>query len=239
MSEAKNETAERPASVDDVVKDALGSERGVLVGRALDDKALLAKYQLDDLEPVFAMRDTGGEIIREKDPCYECLAEGFYGNGMHATWYQEGATIVMAGVPNEQLRPLNRAAGIAYATWLESLPQNRTYIDIGDMSEAAVILAKDPRVALMSQAQAQRATIAVAEGLKLKRDPNARDLRAADINRNFAPSSGGKAPPMLNAKMSDLSTIGPGMTRNVATVTGPGAGVRKAANPMGGPPPGR
>lgn len=238
MSEAKNETAERPATVDDVVKDALGSSRGVLVGRALDDKALLAKYGLDELEPVFAMRD-GNEIIREKDPCYECLAEGFYGNGMHGTWYQEGATIVLSTTPNEQLRPLNRAAGVAYANWLESLPQNRTYIDIGDMSEAAVILAKDPRVAQMSQAQAQRATIAVAEGLKLKRDPNARDLRTADINRNFAPASGGKSPPMLGAKMSDLSQIGPGMTRNMAEVTGPGAGVRRAANPLGGPPPGR
>lgn len=239
MSEGKNETAERPASIDDVVNDALGSQRGVLVGRALDDKALLAKYGLDDLDPVFAMRDTGGEIIREKEPCYECLAEGFYGNGMHGTWYQEGATIVLDTTPNEQLRPLNRAAGVKYATWLESLPQNRTYIDIGDMSEAAVILAKDPRVAQMTQAQAQRATIAVAEGLKLKRDPNARDLRANDINRNFAPNSGGKSPPMLGAKMSDLSQVGPGMTRNVANVTGPGAGVRKAANPMGGPPPGR
>jgi hypothetical protein len=239
MSDAIKEPAERPATVDDVVNDALGSSRGVLVGRALDDKALLAKYELDDLEVVFAMRDTGGEIIREKEPCYECLAEGFYGSGMHGTWYQEGATIVLSTTPNEQLRPLNRAAGIAYASWLESLPQNRTYIDIGDMSEAAVILAKDPRVALMSQAQAQRCTIAVAEGLKLKRDPHARDLRASDINRNFAPASGGKAPPMLNAKMSDLSQIGPGMTRNVATVTGPGAGVRRAANPLGGPPPGR
>lgn len=239
MSEAKDEQAARPASVDDVVNDALGSSRGVLTGRVLDDKALLAKYGLDDLEVVFAMRDTGGEIIREKEPCYECLAEGFYGNGMHGTWYQEGATIVLATTPNEQLRPLNRAAGINYANWLESLPQNRTYIDIGDMSEAAVILAKDPRVAQMSQAQAQRATIAVAEGLKLKRDPNARDLRASDINRNFAPASGGKSPPMLGAKMSDLSQMGPGMTRGVATATGPGAGVRKAANPLGGPPPGR
>ncbi|MET4341948.1 hypothetical protein [Bradyrhizobium sp. RT9a] len=238
MSEAKNEPAERPATVDDVVNDALGSSRGVLVGRALDDKGLLAKYGLDDLDPVFAMRD-GNEIIREKEPCYECLAEGFYGNGMHGTWYQEGATIVLSTTPNEQLRPLNRAAGINYANWLESLPQNRTYIDIGDMSEAAVILAKDPRVAQMSQAQAQRATIAVAEGLKLKRDPHARDLRAADINRNFAPASGGKSPPMLGAKMSDLSQMGPGMTRGMATVTGPGAGVRKASNPLGGPPPGR
>lgn len=239
MSDDKTETMERPVTVDDVVNDALGSQRGVLVGRALDDKALLAKYEFNDLEVVFAMRDAGGEIIREREPCYELLAEGFYGNGLHGTWYQEGATIVFGSTPNEQMRPLNRAAGINYANWLESLPQNRTYIDIGDMSEAAVILAKDPRVAQMSQAQAQRVTIAVAEGLKLKRDPHARDLRAGDINRNFAPSSGGKSPPMLGAKMSDLSQIGPGMTRGVATVTGPGAGVRKAANPLGGPPPAR
>lgn len=238
MSEAKNEPAERPATVDDVVADALGGNRGGMVARALDDKALLAKYSLSDLDAVFAMRD-GNEIIRESEPCFECLAEGFYGNGMHGTWYQEGATIVLATTPNEHLRPLNRAAGLLYAKWLESLPQNRTYIDIGDMSEAAGILAKDPRVEKMSPQQAQRAVIAVAEGLKLKRDPNARDLRTADINRNFAPASGGKSPPMLGAKMSDLSQIGPGMTRGVATVTGPGAGARRATNPLGGPPPGR
>jgi hypothetical protein len=81
----------------------------------------------------------------------------------------------------------------------------------------------------------------VAEGLRMRREgKTAMDLRAGDISRNFAPQSGGRSPPMLGAKMSDMSQIGPGMTRNLAAVTGSGAGVRRAAAaPLGGPPPGR
>lgn len=229
----------KAASTDDVVAEALAAQAPF--NSQLDDKKLLAKYNLDDLDVVFAMRDpVNNELLREKDACYECLADGFYGAGMHGTFYPEGATIVLDTIPNQHLRPLNRAAGIAYARWLESLPQNRTFIDIGDMSEAAVILSKDPRVKEMSPMQAQQAVIRLAEGLKMRREgKSAMDLRTGDIGRNFAPQSGGKAAPMLNAKMSDLSQIGPGSTRNMATVTGPGAGVRKAAPALGGPPPGR
>jgi len=243
MSDKTENENLRPASIfDDVIAQALAEQSLSGNGRTLDDKALLAKYGLDDLDVTFSMRDLAtNEILREKEPCYECLAEGFYGQGMHATWYQEGATIVMHTPPNQQLRPLNRAAGVNYARWLESLPQNRTYIDIGEMAEAAVILAKDERVKEMTPMQSQQACIRVAEGLRMRREgKTAMDLRAGDISRNFAPQSGGRSPPMLGAKMSDMSQIGPGMTRNLAAVTGPGAGVRRAAAaPLGGPPPGR
>lgn len=228
--------------VNGVVADALGRRVVGSSGHAMDDKALLAKYGFDDLEVVFAMRDPAtNEILREKEPCYELLAEGFYGQGLHGTWYQEGATLVMDGQPNQHMRPLNRAAGVNYAKWMESLPENRTFIDIGDMAEAAQILSKDPRMHQMSPAQAQRTTIMVAEGLKLKREgKEAKDLRAGDISRNFAPQSGGNKPPMLGAKMSDMSQTGPGQTRSIAAVTGPGPGVRRGpGSPLGGPPPGR
>lgn len=234
--------AQRPATAyDDVVAEALAGA-APFDGRAIDDKALLAKYDLTELEPVFAMRDPGtGEILKEKEPCYECLADGFYGNGLHGTFFMEGATIVIHTPPNQHMRPLNRAAGINYARWMESLPQNRVVFDIGDMAEAGAILAKDPRVQQMTPLQAQQAVIRLAEGLKLRRDPSAKDMRVNDINRNFAPQSGGKSPPMLGAKMSDMSQVGPGQTRAATAVTGPGAGVRKANNapPLGGPPPGR
>ncbi|WP_439392336.1 hypothetical protein ACRQ5Q_22335 [Bradyrhizobium sp. PMVTL-01] len=244
MSEAKDDVRDLPVVMAEVVADALGSVTAGGVGVALDDKALLAKYGFSDMDRTFSMRDPeSNQILQEQEPCYELLADGFYGQGMHGTWYQEGATIVIHTPPNEHMRPLNRAAAVNYCKWLESLPQNKVYIDIGDMSEAAQILARDPRVKDMSPSQAQRTTILVAEGLRLKREgKNARDLRAGDIGRNFAPQSGGKAPPVLNARMSDLSQLGPGMTRATSQVTGPGAGVRKAqpkGAPLGGPPPGR
>lgn len=238
MSEKTEQTS---GAIRDVVADALGSTSLALNdAHVLDDKALLAKYGLEDTEVTFTMRDPATrELLREKEPCYQCMAAGFYGRGLHGTFWDEGAIIVSSDVPNEHMQPLNRAAAINYCKWLESLPQNQITIGIEDMSEAAVILAKDPRVQGMSPAQAQIATIKVAEGLRLRREgKNARDLRVGDINRNFAPQSGGKSPPMLGAKMSDMSQLGPGMTRNIAAVTGPGANVRKGA-PLGGPPPGR
>jgi hypothetical protein len=237
MSDAK---ANEPIDFGHVISDALGLGLSYNSAHVLDDKALLAKYGFEDEDVTFSMRDPAtGEVLREKEPCYELLADGFYGQGLHGTWYQEGATIVMHGFPNLHMKPLNRAAALNYCKWQESLPQNKVTLDIADMSEAAVILAKDPRVQQMTPAQAQLATIKVAEGLKLKREgKNAMDLRTSDINRNFAPQSGGKAPPVLGAKMSDMSQVGPGMTRSIASITGPGAGVRRAA-PLGGPPPGR
>lgn len=230
----------RPAAIDDVVNDALGSSSGIATGHAIDDKALLAKYGFEDLDATFSMRDpANGELLREKEPAYECAADGFYGRGLHGTFYPEGSIIVSAEVPNQHMKPLNRAAGINYCRWMESLPHNRVTIDIADMAEAAVILAKDDRVERMTPQQRTIAAIKVAEGLKLKRDgKNARDLRVGDIDRNFSAQSGGNAPPVLGAKMSDMSQLGPGQTRNLAAVTGPGSSVRKAT-PMGGPPPGR
>lgn len=228
----------------DVVADALGSVTAAGAGIALDAKALLAKYGFSHMEKTFSMQDPAtGEILQEQDPCYQLLADGFYGQGMHATFFMEGATIVIHSPPNQHMKPLNRAAAINYCKWMESLPVNQTYIDIGDMAEAAAVLAKDPRVKEMSPTQAQRATILVAEGLRLKREgKTAMDLRAGDISRNFAPSSGGNKAPLLNAKMSDLSQMSPGMTRTQQTApTGPGAapGARRAGSPLGGTPPGR
>lgn len=234
-------TKERVAAIDDVVNDAIGNSHSLLSSALpIDDDALLAKNGMSDFETTFAMRDQGtGDVLREKEPCFQCKADCYLGTGLHGTFWPEGSIIVYPDVPNQHLEPLNRAAAINYCRWLESLPHNKVTLDIADMAEAAVILAKDPRIEKMTPQQAQIATIRVAEGLRLKRDGgNARDLRVGDINRNFAPQSGGKAPPMLAAKMSDMSQIGPGMTRNIATVTGPGANVRKG-NPLGGPPPGR
>jgi hypothetical protein len=245
MSDEKNEAPREHAGIlSDVVADALGSVTASGAGVALDDKALLAKYGFSHMEKTFSMQDPETrEIIQEQEPCYQLLADGFYGQGMHGTFFLEGSTIVIKSPPNQHMKPLNRAAAVNYCKWMESLPQNQTYIDIGDMSEAAAVLAKDPRVKEMTPTQAQRATILVAEGLRLKREgKSAMDLRAGDIARNFAPSSGGNKAPLLNAKMSDLSQMSPGMTRaQQQAPTGPGAdpGARRAGSPLGGTPGGR
>jgi hypothetical protein len=206
-----------------------------------DDIALLSLYGLAELPEVFAMRD-GNNVIQEREPCYICQADGFYGRGTHGTWHQEGEILVMEPrfVPNQHLQPLNRAAGVAYAKWLHSLPNNQVPIDIGDMAEAAQMLAKNPQVTDLPPDDYQKAVTTLAMKLKLKRDGKDARMLPNMSPHNFAPQSGGNSPPILGAKMSDMTQRGPGFT-----ATGPGAptgqaGVRRAqAAPaaLGGQPP--
>lgn len=209
--------------------------------RMSEEQRLLVSYGVADLPEVFAMREPNGEVLQESDPCFQCTADGFYGQGLEGTWYMEGAIIVLDGVPNEHLKPLNRAAGLSTARWLASLPQNKAYIDIGDMSEAAQMLAKDPSVTDLPPAAYQQAVIKVAEELKLRREgKNARVLPS--IGHNFAPTSGaGAKAPMLGARMSDMSQLTPGQTRTAMTgagaVPGARAATRKAVPALGGTPP--
>jgi hypothetical protein len=202
---------------------------------------LLTKWGLIELPDVFAMRD-GNNIIQERGPCFLCLADGFYGRGTHGTQYQEGEILVVDAhfVPNEHLQPLNRIAGLGYAKWLESLPANQAPIDIGDMSEAAQMLAKNPSVTDLPPDDYQKAVVDLAVRLKLKRMGKDARLLPNMSAHNFAPQSGGKAPPLLGAKMSDMTQRGPGFTQaSPASPAGP-AGVRRASQPaaaLGGQPP--
>jgi hypothetical protein len=176
-----------------------------------DHEALLARYGLGELPVVFAIRNGDGSIIQEKAACYQCSTEGFYGRGMTGTFYQEGDIIVAEFTPNEYMVPLNRAAALKYAMWRESLPQNRAPIDIGDLSEAAQMLAKDPRVTDLPPDDYQKAVTELATRLKIKRaGKDAMEL--IPIAHNFNPQSGGKAPPILGAKLSDMGARGPGFT---------------------------
>lgn len=190
------------------------------------DDSLLAQYGFSDLPAVFNMQ-SGVGVIQEKDACYECMAEGYYGINTHATWYQIGEIIVTGQVPNEHLRPLNRAAALKWARWHSSLPMNRVAIDVGDMAEAAQQLSRDPQAVGLSPLKWQEAVTKLATELKLRREgKSAMDLPL--IGHNFRPSSGGNAPPMLGVKHSDMSQRGPGETR-IATpqLAGP-AGARRA-----------
>lgn len=186
----------------------------------------------------FAMRNEDGSIIQESEPCYVCRADGFYGTGMQGTQYAEGSIIVSNMVPNEHLEPLNRAAALNYVRWLERLPEHRAPIDVGDMSEAAHMLAKDPKWLELTPPQAQSAVIKLAVELKLRRDGReAREL--PPIGHNFIRTSGKAAPPILGAKMSDMGQRLPGETRLAAAIPAIGVGPitrRAVAAPMGGVP---
>lgn len=206
-------------------------------GADADHDALLTRYGLNELPAVFAIRDGEGRIVQEKAACYQCSTEGFYGRGMTGTFYQEGDIIVAEFTPNEYMVPLNRAAGLKVASWRESLPANQAPIDIGDMSEAAQMLAKDPRVTDLPPDEYQRAVTSLAARLKLKRQgKDAMEL--IPIAHNFNPTPGGKSPPILGAKMSDMGQRGPGFTNTPpagATTQGGARRASVASSPLGGP----
>lgn len=197
-------------------------------------EARLVAHGFGDLPEVFAMRDEGNAVIQERGACYFCRADGFYGRGREGTWYAEGSIIVTDEVPNEHMEPLNRAAATKYVQWLSRLPNNRAPIDIGDMSEAAHMLAKDPMVTALSPADYQRAVIKLSEELKFKREgKDARTLPS--LGHNFTSASGGNAPPILGAKTSDMAQRRPGETRIPDGVpAGHVAGTRRGVADLGG-----
>lgn len=210
------------------------------------DDALLARFALSELPVTFAMRDGDG-LIREKAACYRCAADGFYGIGTSGTWYEEGSIIVMDGTPNQHTEPLNRAAGLRWAKWAGSLPNTRAAFDIGDMAEAAQMLAKNPNVQGLDPLAYQAALIKLCEEIKIRRD--GKDSRALPgmSPHNFAPQSGrSSAAPLLGAKTAAMAERGPGgLHGNTAGPQNAGkGGVRRAAQPsatgvstLGGLPP--
>jgi hypothetical protein len=210
------------------------------------DQVLLAQFGLDQLPEVFAMRD-GDQIIQERAPCYRCAADGFYGLGTSGTWYEEGSIIVLDSTPNHQLEPLNRAAALRWAKWLQSLPTTRATFDIGDMAEAAQMLSKNPKVHALDPIAYQASLIKLCEELKIRREgKDARTLPGMSAH-NFAPSSGRSgAAPILGAKVAQMAERGPGNLHG--TNAGPNnagrGGARRAGNApvtgqntLGGAPP--
>jgi hypothetical protein len=190
------------------------------------------------------MRD-GNSIIQEREPCYRCAADGFYGKGTSGTWYAEGDIIVMDSTPNQHTEPLNRAAALRWVKWAASLPNNRVAFDIGDMAEASQILAKNPKVQELDPVSYQTTLIKLCEELKIRRDgKDARSLPG--IAHNFGPQSGAPGTaPILGAKVAQMAERGPGALHAGA---GPAnqsrGGVRRASggaplagSTLGGVPP--
>ena len=102
------------------------------------------------------------------------------------------------------------------------------------------MLAKDPRVTDLPPDDYQRAVVDLATRLKIKRAGKDYVELPLMSPHNFAPVSGGKAPPILGAKLSDMAARGPGFTSTPPAGATTVGGARKAVlpiAPMGGPVP--
>lgn len=197
----------------------------------------LVGTEFEQLPEMFAMRHDDGSIVQEREPCYLIRADCFLGSGRDATLYEESSIVVTGAVPNMHMEPLNRAAAVNYVKWLRRLPEHRAPIDVGDMAEAAQMLAADPEVLKLNKVQWQSAVVKLATELKLRRDGlEARDL--PPIGHNFVRGARTQAPPILGAKLADMSQRLPGETRFAAAVPAftPGPVTRRAGpQPMNMP----
>lgn len=203
-----------------------------------DPFAILEGTMYADLPDVFFMQDQNG-TVQEREPVYICDADCFLGLGREVTLYEEGSLVVTDATPNQHMRPLNRRAGVMFLTWLGHLPESRAPIDVGDMAEAAQMLAHDPDRLKLNKIEWQRAVTSMAQELKLKRmDAQAMELPSFGHNFTRGPAKS-IAPPLLNAKLAELGARHPGETRFAESMpyTAPrGPATRRAQTaPMGGP----
>jgi hypothetical protein len=190
---------------------------------------ILAGTEFEHLPEMFAMRNDDGTIVQERDACYLIRSDCFLGIGREATLYPEDSIVVTGAVPNIHMEPLNRAAAINHVKMLNRLPELRAPIDIGDMAEAAQMLATDPDHVKLNKLEWQTAVVGLATKLKLKRE--GRDaLELPPIGHNFVRGPRTQAPPLLGAKMADMSQMLPGQTRYATAVPAHSAGptVRRA-----------
>lgn len=147
------------------------------------------------------------------DPCYYLLAAGFYGERKAAMLYDEGEIITTGMIPNAHMQPLNKAAGARVLAWLEALPMSGASINVEDLTEAAALIARNPKLADMTTEAIAAATQKIAVDLKARRDnklgmivpPMAGDTIDTVHQRGRAP-----APAMLGARFVDKSQLGPG-----------------------------
>jgi len=201
---------------------------------------ILAGTEFEGLPDLFAMRHDDGAIIQEREPCYLCRADCFLGSGREVTLFEESSIVVTGAVPNMHMEPLNRAAAVNYVKFLHRLPESRAPIDVGDMAEAAQMLAVDPEVLKLNKVQWQAAVVELATKLKLRREGlEAKDL--PPIGHNFVRGARTQAPPILGAKLADMSQNLPGQTRYAAAIPAysPGPVTRRANAPAMNTPPGR
>lgn len=161
----------------------------------------------DGLPEQFSTQNEDHSWTHETRPCYELQQDGYYGD----TLFFENEIITTEMVPNNSMKPLNRAAGARYVAWIESLPLGASInVNIGDITEAATMLRNDPEVKDLSHEAFSKAVTSLALHLKAKRD-----------DRHYIPpiaggpqmTGRGKAPPMSNARFTDPSHRGMGATR--------------------------
>jgi hypothetical protein len=163
-----------------------------------------------DRLPHFYESDGGARIER---PVYLLLADCFLGRpGGPPAYWEAGTELETDLVPNEHMKPLNRAAGIAFANWEASLPPPASAVTPDELMEAANILMKsrkpeDPEIPY----EIWRGTVyQLAMDLKTRR--GGRAPVPPPSTAIIAPVHGRPVPPMSAGDFKDVTHRDPSIT---------------------------
>lgn len=157
--------------------------------------------EFSDLPESFITQGPDGFFIEIKEPCYQCMSQGYYGGMKDATLFEEGEIIKGNMTPNHELRPLNRAAGRKVREWLDSLPSNGVSITMDDLIEATVLLSANPKLKDLEPDQIAELTRKTAIGVKRKREI-ALGIHVPDMPGQTRQSDRvSDAPPLTNVAM--------------------------------------
>lgn len=182
-------------------------------------------YNIESL-PRCYRGDDGHDI---EAPTYHLTGECFLGMpGGPPSQYYEGDEITTDLIPNHAFRPLNKAAGVIYNEWEQSLPPEASAASPEDLLEAARQISQEnvgqPPLStyLWNKMVYERAieTRAMREGRRLPTSPAAQHLSHAN---------GANIPLMTNANIRDLA--GPGHDTGVKS-HGPAAAKRVRRAPV-------
>lgn len=189
--------------------------------------------EFSDLPEAFQTVDAQGFVVQIKEPCWQCMSQGFYGGLKDSTLYEEGEILRGAMTPNHELRPLNKAAGDIMRKWLDSLPQTDVPITIEDMSEAAAELVKHPKLGELSADQISALTQQAAVRARKKRmRALGIDVPSIRLPNAIERAAGQSAPAMPNVSIATAST-----PTSMQTVALPRGQMTPPRTQRGGPPP--
>ena len=149
--------------------------------------------------PEFYQADDGSRV---STPVYELLADCFFGKpgGPPALW-EAGTELQTDLIPNEHMKPLNRAAGERVEKWLQSLPIVAGKLDEQDLAEAASLLAPREGESMPPHPIWWAGVIKLAGELKLKRTGS----RIPNPVREVTYAKGKTPPPLSAGNFKDVS----------------------------------
>jgi hypothetical protein len=171
-------------------------------------------FETRNLPHAYGFRAENGAIIQIQESCYQLLAPCFLGNGVNATFYDEGEVVKTTACPNHHMQPLNKAAGERYERWLETqVVDHGVRVSVEDLVQAAATLASTKSAEEIAKLDSESWTkavhkLAVLIGKK-RNEQLYGGLRLPDMADPATRVGQTKSPPMAGLHYVDPALRGP------------------------------